>query len=243
MATSGSTDFSVSRNDLIKYALLNVGAIGEGETPNSTQYTDGAMMLNLIVKSWNADGMPLWAIKQNSFALTASTSFNIGVSQTINTPRPLRIFQAWLRDTTTTPNIDHPLNIITREEYDSLSSKSQTGTPVSLYYDPQGGATAYGTIYLWPKPDATAISTYTCYITYQRPFEDFDATTDTPDFPQEWYLPLLWMLSYTLAPMYAVPLEERKIWLAEAAALKQQALNFGMEEGSVMLQPDEGFGK
>ena len=236
MPTSGSTDFSVNRNDIIKYALITIGAIGEGETPNATQYTDGAMFLNMIVKSWHADGMPLWAIKQNSFALTATTSYNIGTSQTINTPRPLKIHQAWLRNTD--DSTDKPLNILTRQEYDTLSAKSSTGIPVSLFYDPQGGATAYGTIHLWPKPDTTAIADYTCYIVYQRPFEDFDASTDTPDFPQEWYLPLMWMLAYTMAPMHGVPLEERKLLLAEASNLKQQALNFGMEEGSLMIQPD-----
>jgi hypothetical protein len=234
MATSGSTDFSIGRDDIIKYALLSIQAIGQGDTPSSTQVNDASVMLNLIVKAWQADGMPLWALKQTSFPLTAATSFTIGVGQTIDTSRPLRVYSAFTRHS----NIDTPITVITRAEYDLLSAKTETGTPTQLYYDPQGGATAYGTIYLWPKPDTDSIANRTCYITYTRPFEDFDASTDTPDFPQEWYLPLTWMLAAYLGPSYGVPLAERKQLMLEAEGLHQQALHAGAEEGSVFMQPN-----
>jgi hypothetical protein len=238
MATSGSADFSVTRNDLIKHALLNIGAIGEGDTPNSTQYTDGAMLLNMIVKARHADGMPLWAIKQTSFPLTASASFTIGTSQTINIARPLKILSAFTRDTAATPDSDLLITVITRDEYEALTAKESTGTPLKLYYDPQGGQTAYGTIYLWPKPDATAIANRTCYIRYQRPFDDFDSSSDTPDFPQEWFLALLWELSWAMAPMYGRNTLERKAFLEEAVRLRNEALLFGMEEGSLYVEPE-----
>jgi hypothetical protein len=234
MATSGSADFSITRNDLVKYALINLGVLGEGETPSSTQYTDGAMILNMIVKAWHADGMPLWARKQTSFALTATTTYNIGVGQTINTARPLKIYNSFLRNSS---DIDRQITLLPREEYDRLSSKQTEGIPTALFYDPQGGATAYGTINLWPKPDTTAIADYTCFITYQRPFEDFDGATDTPDFPQEWYMALLWMLSWAISPSYGIPPKERAQFLEEAVRLKLEALSFGMEEGSVIIGP------
>ncbi len=37
MATSGSTNFSTSRDNLIKGALRLVGGIGQGETPTTDQ--------------------------------------------------------------------------------------------------------------------------------------------------------------------------------------------------------------
>ena len=240
MATSSSTNFSTSRDDLTKYALLNVGGIGQGETPSATQYTDGAVLLNMLVKQFQADGMPLWALKQTSFSFTASTnSYTVGTSATIATARPLKIISAFTRDTNADPDTDLPMEIITRQEYERLSSKASTGTPIKLWYDPRGGATATGILYVWPTPDSTAVSYRTCYITHQRPFEDFDAAGDEPDFPQEWYMPLLWMLSWALAPSYGVPLEERKLLLAEATKLKNEVLNFGMEEGSLYLEPEQ----
>lgn len=238
MATSGSTDFSLTRNEIIKTALLNIGIIGEGESPNATQYSDAAVMLNMIVKAWQADGMPAWAMKQTAVTLTATNSYNIGVGQTVNVARPLKVLSAFLRDTSATPDVDTTVNVLTRDEYNSLSSKSQTGVPTAIFYDPQGGATAYGTLYVWPLPDTTAIANNVLYITYQRPFEDFDAATDTPDFPQEWFLPLVWMLQWALAPSAGLPKDERKALLEEALLLKQQALNYGMEEGSVFIEPN-----
>ena len=37
--TSGSTDFSVTRDDIIKRALRLVGALAQGETPTTDQVT------------------------------------------------------------------------------------------------------------------------------------------------------------------------------------------------------------
>jgi hypothetical protein len=238
MATSGSTDFSLTRDDLIRQALLDVGAIDEGQTPSATQVSDASMKLNMISKFWHADGMPLWAMKQTSFALTAATSYTIGVGQTISTPRPIRVYSAFLRDTSATPDTDTPINILTRDEYNSLSSKSTEGRPIGLFYDPQGGATAFGTIYLWPKPDTTAIANCSCFVTYQRPFEDFDAASDTPDFPQEWFLPLQVFLTWAISYQYGMPRSDRDDLLLKAVNLKMEVLNAGMEEGSVYIQPN-----
>jgi hypothetical protein len=235
MATSGSANFSTTRNEIIKAALLNVGGIGRGETPDSDQFTDSAYLLNMIVKTLHADGMPLWAMKQTSFALTATTTYTIGAGATVNTARPLKIVSAFTR--VTDDNFDQPVEVITRQEYDNLSNKQSEGVPIKLFYDPRGAANANGVINIWPKPDTTSISDRTLYITYQRPAEDFDASTDEPDFPQEWYMVLVWMLSWALCPSYGIPLEERKVMLMEAEKLHRQALLFDMEEGSMYVEP------
>ena len=64
MATSSSYNFSTTRDTLITDALLYIGAIGEGETPSSSSVTEAARMLNMLMKSWAADGMPLWSLKR-----------------------------------------------------------------------------------------------------------------------------------------------------------------------------------
>jgi len=52
MAVSGSFDFTLTRDTCIKEALQQLGVIGEGETPSSTTYTDCAVTMNLMLKSW-----------------------------------------------------------------------------------------------------------------------------------------------------------------------------------------------
>lgn len=234
MTTSASVDFEATRAYIINGALRLVGGIGQGETPTSDQTTEANEALNMMVKAWQADGMPLWALKKYSFALTDGTAnYRIGSSQTVNTPKPLKIIQAFLRNTST--NDDTPLNIITKQEYWNLGNKTSEGLPSQLMYEPYN---LYGDVYLFPTPDATTQSSYQLHIIYQRPFEDFDATGDTPDFPQEWHDALKYGLATRLAGEYGMPPADRKLLLQEASAIKAEALSFGTEEGSLYLQPE-----
>lgn len=234
MTTSNSTDFSVTRDDIIKRALRLIGVVAQGETPTTDQTTEAALSLNGLVKAWQADGMPLWALKTTSISLTASAaSYRIGLSQTVNIPKPLKIIQAWNHDSNS--NIDIPIRIITKQEYNMLGNKTTSGNPIQIYYDPQNG---YGDLYVFPVPTSTEASANTIKIVYQRPFEDFDAANDTPDFPQEWYDALTYGLATRLAPEYGVPATDRKMLWQEMTIIKQDALNFGLEEGSLYFQVD-----
>jgi len=60
MATSGSVDFSITRDNIITEALQLVGVIGEGETPSTNQKSDCTRSLNMMTKFWMADGMNLF---------------------------------------------------------------------------------------------------------------------------------------------------------------------------------------
>jgi len=73
---------------------------------------------------------------------------------------------------------------------------------------------------------------------YQRPFEDFDASTDNPDFLQEWYDAVTYGLATRLAPEYGVSIADRKTLWQEMSIIKQEALNFGLEEGSMYFGVD-----
>ena len=73
---------------------------------------------------------------------------------------------------------------------------------------------------------------------FHRPFEDFDASGDTPDFPQEHYLPLMLELAALLGPKAGVPIDERKALREEAEYYHQLALQMGTPEESVSFQFD-----
>jgi len=233
MATSGTSNYSTTRDSLIKAALRACGAIAQGETPTADQYTEASEALNFIAKAFMADGMPLWAMKQYSVPLTSTSTYNIGDGQTINTPKPMRIVQAYLHNTST--DIDIPMRVITRDEYNRLGNKTTTGQPIQIFYEP---LRTYGVLHTFPVPDSYS-QTYTeIVIVYQRPFEDFDSSTDEPDFPQEWFEPLKWALADTLAPEYGLTLVDRQDIARRAQTTHQQALSFGTEEGSFYFQAD-----
>src|SRR3990167_2451664 len=84
MTTSASVDFSVTRDNLINLAHQHVGAIGEGESASANQITEAALLLNMIVKARQADGMPLWALKRGFILpLTEVSSMTLGSSHAV----------------------------------------------------------------------------------------------------------------------------------------------------------------
>ena len=60
MATSGSYDFTVNGDDMIKAALREIGATTPGETPSDEQMSTGREKLNLMLKTWTTHGIQLW---------------------------------------------------------------------------------------------------------------------------------------------------------------------------------------
>ena len=309
MATSGSVDWTVTRDEIIKAAYRLVVS-DEDFTPTTNQTNNAALLLNGIVKSYNASlGMPLWALNyafilpvSGTYAATIgsghvtasytrttlsadsaandttidvtsasgiSSTYYIGVElddgdmhwTTVNGApsgttvtltagvasaassgnnvycyqtklnRPLRIVQAYsIVGDVLSSTSDIPVTMVTTEEYLKLSNKSQEMYPLYLNYEPL----LAGTVKFWPR---FSNGERVVVIRYHRALEDFDATGDTPDFPQEWNLPLIYELAVALAPTYNVEVtklstlrKERDKWVSEVS-------ENDYEEGSIYFQP------
>lgn len=79
MTTSGSVDFSVSRDQIITAAAAELGVIAEGETPSANLVTDFSLRLNSWVKSLMAQGAKMWALKQaNLFLEIGESTYSLG---------------------------------------------------------------------------------------------------------------------------------------------------------------------
>lgn len=142
--------------------------------------------------------------------------------------RPTRLLDGFLNQSN---GSDMPIRLISKEEYYRFGVKTSTGTPVQVVYDPNLN---YGIVNTYPVINASG---YTLFLEALTLFEDFAASTDNPDFPQEWLHALIWALAYELAIEYQVTetrlgiLEKnRDRWLAFAGESSQ--------EGSVFMQPD-----
>lgn len=227
MATSGSIDFSVSRDDIIYGALRICGVVADSEFPTDWQLNAGAEALNMIVKAWQADGMPVWAIAEHELTLVDGTS-----EYTI-TPKLMKVIQAFNRNSTT--NVDIPMRIITRDEYNRLGNKTSPGNPIQLWANPNLDDT---TVRVFPVPTSVEAAANTIVLVYQKPFEDFDASTDTPHFPKEFYDALKFTLAARLAFEYGLEISDRKQIFEQAMILKAEALGFGTEEGSIYFGVD-----
>lgn len=60
MATSGSINFNVTRSDIIDHALRLLAIYGEQESVSSEDTALASRALNMMVKSWQAQGLHLW---------------------------------------------------------------------------------------------------------------------------------------------------------------------------------------
>lgn len=304
MATSGSTDFSVSRDDIITEALQICGVVPEGGSANSSQLSDGARSLNMLIKSWQSRaGFNLWTIRQGiifpeadkvAYKLgssgadhscvvsdfvytTVRTAYSSGVTlevtstsgmtnadfigvvkddgtiewktltivdsdtitlsgglssaaaagnyvytYTTKIARPLRILSAYSRDITSL--VDTAITIISKREYDDYSTKTQESGQVNqLYYDPQ---LDQGIAYTWPESNNM---NNLVYVQYTRPVDDFDASGNTPDFPQEWYLSITWNLAALLAQKYGLPVSDKNYIAQMGMAFLQDNLTWDVE--------------
>jgi len=227
--------YTVTRDDIIKRALRLIGVVAQGETPTATQVTEASVALNGLVLAWQSDGMPLWAIKKHSLPLVAGQyEYEMGATSTdVVIPKPLKVLQAWYHNSTS--NVDVPMRIVTEQQYNMLGNKTITGLPIQLWYKPKVNT---GTMTIYQVPDAYAEANITINFVYQAPFSTFNASTDVPDFPQEWYDAVTYGLASRLAPEYGVPSDDRKFLLQEMMEIRQTALNFGTEEGSLYFQPE-----
>lgn len=234
MPTSGTTTWNYTRDQIINAAWRKIDVLNQGETPTSLQQVAAQEALNNIVYTLYAQGMPLWAMTQMPITLIAGqATYNLGIGQTINVPAPLKVVQAWSHDDNQDQDI--PMNIYTAYNFNQLTSKMSQGLPIQIWYEPLNQT---GIIHLWPVPNTYSATNRTVYIRYQRPFEEFDASTDTPDFPQVWIEPLIYSLAHRLAPEYGVDPSDTSVLQQTANEMIENALSFGTEEGSMYLTPD-----
>lgn len=237
MSTSGSYDFSITRNDIIQEAFRKIGALGENETiaADTTKLNVGIAALNPMAKAWQAYGMQMWCRTDKTVLLSALTTSptTIGPASTIvDTKKYLKLLQAIRRDTSS--NTDVPLNLFTYENFNMLSTKTSTGAPLHVHYQPTLTA---GTIYLWPLPDTYWTANGSIIFTFQRTIQDFDSSTDEPDFPIEWAEALIYNLAVRIAPNYGLPPNDRDRLKGEAKESLELAKSFDQEEGSLFFQP------
>lgn len=240
MAVSGDTTWTMTQAAIVNAAFRKIGVGVDGSTATATQITNANEALNNIVFSLYAQGMPVWAMSTTHFTpILGQNAYQVGLgvgAGPLNIPAPLKIVQAWNLDVSnpTTP-WRIPMNIYTQYNYNLLNAPTNQGFPIHLWYQP-GNQT--GTINIWPAPDSYTVMYRQIWFVYQRPFDQFDATTDTPDFPQVWLEPLIYSLAHRLAPEFGLPLSERDKLNEEATNLINNALSFGTEEGSLFIQPD-----
>jgi len=244
-----SSNYSITRDQIIITALRKIGAVEPGDTSatiDANIVTNCAQALNLMVKQWMTEGIKLWTVTEYTFTLVASqTEYIIGPrGPDLVADKPLRLIQGVIRNISVTPYVDTPLQIISKQEYMALGSKFSTGIANSVYLNP--GLTS-ASVKLFLTPDTATATNYRIVLTCQKPINDISSSSSVPDFPNEWMQALVWGLADQLSLEFGLPINHRQEVMLRAEKYKENLVDWDVEYESTFFQPDarnfSSFGK
>ncbi len=132
------------------------------------------------------------------------------------------------------------VDVLDLNDYFNLSNRTVEGVPNSIAYDHVSTVATNlnnGLLYVYPR---FSTGDYVIEFTYQRPFQDFDAGADNPDFPQAFYLPIAFQLAAVLSNRMGLPIEERNTLIQQAHLYWVEALDSISPEASLLIRPADG---
>jgi len=232
MAFSGSTDFSYTRDQIIKAALRKCRAYDpDGGAPEAYQTRDAAEALNLILKEVQTQGALLWVQVEKELNLArGKRTYTIGPSGDLNTDRPIRIYNPRRYQISTKESV--PVDTYGRADYNLLTNKFTTGEVSAVFYD---RTITQGTLYVWPVPND---SKYKLNFTAEVPLQDFDASGDDAHMPSYAYEYFVWALAASVGSEYGLPLNEIGYFEQKAAQKLNNLLDFEEESDGFQIIPD-----
>lgn len=185
--------------DLVSGALRLISSLTPGEAIPGQEAGDALATLNMMLAGWSAESlMPPFRTLENFSIAAGIASRTIGSGAQLNTARPDRITDAYLRDSS---NYDFPVDVtMTSGEHNAIALKSNTGRPKRLYYDPQY---PNGTIYF----DYTTDAAYTLYLESLKPVNQFTTLATTLDMPGEYAKAIKYLLADELSIEYGFTIQ------------------------------------
>lgn len=219
---------------IIQDAMVANGKVPAGSIPTSQQFADGMRRLNDMINLWQTQGLKLFLQRELTVPLVVGqTLYTIGPTGTVIMPKPTRILQGFIINTS---SIRRPLVLISRDEWERLSQVTgNNGTINSFMVDKQELTL---NLNLWPPPDSVEVlNTATFLAQYQA--TNPIALTDDVGFPQEWRIALMWGLADELATGQPQAIMDR----CEKRAMEyRQALqNWDVEDAPTYFNIDTRF--
>jgi len=185
MATSGTTTFDLSIDDLVEEAFERCGI----RATEGYHLSSARRSLNLLFLDWANRGLNLWTIEQATQALVAGdASVTVG-TDTVN------VLSAVIRQTINGQQQDISIDRISRSDYLNLPDKTTQARPAQFYVERSNTPT----VYLYPAADQS----YTLVYYRIRRIEDAGSYTNTSDVNFRFLPCLASGLAYMISLKYA----------------------------------------
>lgn len=187
--------------DLITDVLTTIGELAQGQTPSPEDAIFCQRRLNGALDSMSQEEGYVFTRNISAYDLTPLTgTYVIGptAAAPFNVARPTKIELARILALVGGQYVGiKEMRIITYAEYVSYSDKTSTSiVPEELYYD---NAAPNGNLYLFDIPSAANTR---LELTTLQQLPQLESLTDTLDFPEGYYEPLVLILGVAVSPAY-----------------------------------------
>jgi hypothetical protein len=221
MATSGETNWPLTAGELVQQAMVQIGALSSGDSPEASEMTDGLVTLNSMLKTWSRkvnlwrDGTATLLIAGGTGGATLEQEVRDvnSVRQVISSTN-YRLLTAWNRD-----------------QYLSLPNRAAAGNP-TIYYVKRDLDSVQ--IRIWPVP-ATDI---TLHLDYSMAAQTVTASNETLDIGQEWGETVILNLAARLAGIFGASRMDPQLvaTVTQRAAILEQELFDSDRPDSIVFQ-------
>lgn len=144
MPVGTTYDSNLTRDQLIEQAYKMLGVLEEGETLSAALQSDAILSLNMLVRALSDQDVFLHALSTQTLTLVANTWIYTSAN---GLPTNLqRLTTVEYRDSSAT---DWPMEILTREQYEAIPNKLDTGDPQGVFLT-DGLMISSRTLSVWP---------------------------------------------------------------------------------------------
>lgn len=211
MAVSGTTAFTLNKDQVITDALIDIGGLAIGGTPSTAAIAHATSRLNTVLKAWQGERLFLYAHTtgtQDTVATENHVDFIDGMR---------RVLYAYI----TIDGTDTPLTKLSQDDYDRIITKAPGNVPTSYYVDEPAQE-----IVLYPVPDAI----YTITFRYETILDDMTDAGDDFALPQPALDMIMKTLAYELAVPYGLPQDRMQMAMGRALKAKSDYLSHYNQE-------------
>lgn len=222
---------AITPRDLIKSALRLIGALSTGEDPSAAEQSDAFAALNQLIDAWGTEHLTIPYVERLQFDLVADQStYTIGPGADFDTARPNWLDGAGLLLSTTTPETEIKLHVLTDDEYAAIPIKDESSTyPQDVYYRPTNPD---GTIILWPVPN-TGDNPLILYV--GKSLAQLEDVTTEVNLAPAYAKALRYALAVDLAPEFGRPLDPLILRTAETTLSFLKTKNFKPSEMTIEI--------
>ena len=161
--------------DIITDSLVKLGVYAPGEPISAADSATSLAVLNDMIDAWSNEYVFFYSLTTVTATLTSSkVSYTIGpTGADITAPRPARIAYGPNEASNTISAVKTLMNVVSAVEWQAGPSLSvATGTPDTLYYDPQY---PLGVLKVSPIPNAGGTFSFNSWVPLQS-FPDLSTT-------------------------------------------------------------------